>query len=85
MTYHDARTFRISDGVAVPLPAELGLDADTPVRIEQRAGGVFITTLSEVERWRRSAARLLADLEALGPIEPPEVRDTDPIPERAGL
>lgn len=85
MTYIDTRTFKSGDGVAVPLSAELGLDPDTPVRIERRAGNVIITPLSEIEQWRRDAELLRAELKAIGPIIPRETRDTDPIPERPGL
>lgn len=85
MTYIDTRTFKSGDGVAVPLPADLGVDPDTPVRIERSGDRITLIPIRPDRDWIRDRERLLAALKALGPIVPREIRDTDPIPERPRL
>jgi antitoxin VapB len=81
----DTRTFRSGNSVAVRLPRELGFSPDVPVRLEKVGNTVHVTPLVDEGEEKRRLVRMLADLDAVGPVGEIEARDADIFPDRPGL
>lgn len=81
----ETKTFKSGNSVAVRLPKGFGLKAGTSVILEQTGTGVMVRPKRDPEEGRRSVARLIAALEAIGPVGEIEKREPPEAPERHGL
>ncbi len=81
----ETKTFKSGNSVAVRLPKELGFPADTAVTLEKIGDTVRIRAVDDAEEGKKRIARLIAALEAIGPVEEIGERLPIDIPERRGL
>ena len=81
----ETRTFKSGNSIAVCLPHELGLAADTAVLIEHDGDTIIIRPVNDPKDGRRRVQELVAALRALGPVGEVEKRDADIFPDRPGL
>lgn len=81
----DTKTFKSGNSAAVRLPKELGFEIGAAVRIEKVGRSIKITAIDNAEEGKRSVARLIAALEAIGPVGEIGERLPIEIPERRGL
>ena len=81
----ETKTFKSGNSVAVRLPKELGLASDVAVTLEKVGDTIRIRAIDDAAEGKRRVARLIAALEAIGPVE--EIGERLPIefPERRGL
>ncbi len=81
----ETRTFKSGNSVAVRLPKELGFAPDTAVTLEKIGDSIRICAVDDVEEGKRRVARLMAALDAIGPVGEIGERLPIDIPERPGL
>ncbi|MEI6419773.1 MAG: AbrB/MazE/SpoVT family DNA-binding domain-containing protein, partial [Sphingomonadales bacterium] len=59
------RTFKSGNSEAVRLPKGFGFGAGTELKIEREGNRLVLTALDEADAWRRDAAALATDLDAI--------------------
>ncbi|MEG3147447.1 hypothetical protein U1839_22570 [Sphingomonas sp. RT2P30] len=81
----ETRTFKSGNSVAVRLPKELGFAPDTAVTLEKVGDTINIRAVDDAADGKARVARLIAALDAIGPVG--EIQEREPIefPERRGL
>jgi len=81
----ETRTFKSGNSVALRLPKELGIPANMPVVLERDGDTITIRPADDPEEGKRRLAAMIAELRAIGPIEPVGQREPIEFPDRPGL
>jgi antitoxin VapB len=81
----ETRTFKSGNSVAVRLPKELGFASDTAVTLEKVGDTISIRAVDDAADGKARVARLIAALEAIGPVGEIQKREPIEFPERRGL